>query len=231
MNASMRTSLLAALLVAGACDQLSGGPGPKQEVAETETTKLTLPDPPAFDPPKPNPDGTHSTRELRLFGDKYLEQPVKAVGFVTFYHDLKSCALDQGAAAFAKDPKTCDGKKDVATCTAQLGTKIVEEHPENCDKPYFYIGEEKNTSVAQSVIVVDVTRPLRKDEEDNPDKIAEMRTKPPVPKIAIGDKVTVDGTWTNKTSKEGFVDTEGQLEYNGVAPFGAPTSSVAPPPH
>jgi hypothetical protein len=233
MNADMRTSLLVALLPCvgslGACEQLSGGPGPKQEVAETETTKLVLPDPPAFDPPKPNPDGTHSTRELRLFGDKYLEQPVKAVGYVIFIHDLKVCALDQGEKQVASNPKLCEGKKDVGACAQTIGQKIVDEHPENCDKPYFYLADEKNASNARSITVSDVTRPLRKDEENDPDKIADMKTKPPVPKIALGDQVTVDGTWTNKTTKEGFLDTNGLLVYSGVTPFGVAASSAAPP--
>jgi len=204
-----------ALLAACTSGGSSGG-GPKPEVAETDV-KLDLPPPPEFKEPKPYPDGSHSVTEMRLKGQKLLDQQVKVTGFVTFQYDLKVCAREVGEKKVQADPKLCAVAKDIIECTAKVGEKVVAEAPDQCDRPYFYLGDSPNASFEKSIWVVEVPRPLREDEKRDPMLVASFKQGPQPPEISVGQKVTVEGKWAIK-SPSGFGNSDGLLVYQALQP-------------
>jgi hypothetical protein len=209
------TFLAAAACVSG-CTSSDSSAAPKAEVAETEI-KLDLPAPPDFPDPKPYADGSHSVTEMRLKGQKFLEQNVKITGFVVYKYDLDECAAEEGDKKVKQDPKVCEGKKDIAACTKEIGKKIVADSPNVCDRPYFYLADTANASFEKSLWVVDVPRPLRDDEKRDPSRVEEFKKGPPPPQIGVGQKVTVDGQWSLK-SRTGFGNSDGLLVYAGLQP-------------
>jgi hypothetical protein len=216
-----RTVLGAGLAVVvpllGACTSTgSGAATAKPEVAETQI-KLDLPAPPDFPEPKPYPDGSHSVTEMRLKGQKLLDQQIKITGFVVFKYDLETCAQDVGEKMVKQDPKLCDGKKDAIDCTKKVGQKAVAESPDQCDRPYFYLADTPNASFEKSLWVVEVPRPLREDEKRDPALVEAFKKAPPPPQISVGQKLTVSGTWAIK-SPQGFGNSDGLLVYAGSTP-------------
>jgi hypothetical protein len=173
-----------------ACSE-EGLSGPKAEVKET-TIKLDLPAVPQFDTPSAHPDGTHSVREMRLKGRKLFESDLKIKGYITWIYD---CAAE------VRKPEMTD--KQVA--------KLLEEQPDMCNRPHFFIGDTKDTPPEKSVWVVEVPRALRKDELKTYTK-EEIRAMPRVPGFDIGDEVIVHGTWDQKSPK-GFFNSDGLLAY------------------
>jgi hypothetical protein len=199
-----------------ACSDSGTEKGPKPEVAETEI-KLDLPQPPEFPEPKPFADGSHSVTEMRLKGAKFLEQQIKITGIVVYQYDLKACARELGEKRVKQDPKLCDGKKDVIDCTNKVGEKAVADSPDQCDRPYFYLADDANASFERSLWVVEVPRPLREDEKKDPTLVEAFKKGPPPPTLTVGQKYTVDGTWSIK-SPSGFGNSDGLLVYAGSAP-------------
>src|SRR5574342_77176 len=105
-------------LAAGMVACQGQGGSPKPEVEETQI-KLDLPAPPEFVEPKAYPDGSHSVNEMRLKGQKSLDQQVRITGYVVFQYDLTVCARELGEKQVKADPKLCEGKKDIEDCTAK----------------------------------------------------------------------------------------------------------------
>ena len=209
----MRTCLVLAAALA-ACSSSTSNPTP--EVAQTEI-KLDLPAPPDFPDPKPYADGSHSVVEMRLKGQKFLDQNVKITGFVVYKYDLEACAAEQGDKKVKQDPKLCEGKKDIAACTRDVGKKIVLDSPDVCDRPYFYLADTANASFEKSLWVVDVPRALRDDEKRDPTRVEEFKKGPPPPQVSVGQKVIAEGTWAVK-SPSGFGNSDGLLVYAGLTP-------------
>lgn len=202
-------------LLGAACQQ-SSNTGPKPEVEETQI-KLDLPAPPEFVEPKPYADGSHSVTEMRLKGQKMLDQQVKVTGYVVFQYDLNTCARDLGEKLVKQDPKLCDGKKDIVECTSKVGQKAVAETPDQCERPYFYLADAANASFEKSLWVVEVPRPLRDDEKRDPALVEQFKKGPQPPQLKVGDKVIVSGTWAIK-SPGGFGNSDGLLVYEGSSP-------------
>jgi hypothetical protein len=202
------------LLLAGSFACQSTATGPKPEVEETQI-KLDLPAPPDFVEPKAYPDGSHSVAEMRLKGQRMLDQQVRVTGYVVLQYDLQVCAREAGERMVKKDPVLCEGKKDVADCTMKLGQKAVEEMPDQCDRPYFLVADSPNAGIERALWVVEVPRPLRTDEKRDPMLVEQFKKGPQPPAIKVGDKVTVVGTWAIK-SPAGFGNSEGLLVYGGI---------------
>ena len=141
----MQRCAVSMLLLVACTNSDSGGGGPRPEVEETQI-KLDLPAPPDFAEPKPYADGSHSVTEMRLRSAKFLDQEVKVTGFVVFKYDLETCARDVGEKLSRQDPKLCDGKKDVIDCATKLGKKKVADSPDQCDRPYFYLAEDRKST-------------------------------------------------------------------------------------
>jgi hypothetical protein len=213
---SRMLALALALPLGAACQSSGAGTNPKPEVEETQI-KLDLPAPPEFKEPAPYPDGSHSVTEMRLKGQKMLDQQVKVTGYVVFQYDLTTCARDVGEKMVKADPKLCEGKKDVIDCTAKVGQKAVADSPDQCDRPYFYLADTANASFEKSIWVVEVPRPLREDEKRDPALVEAFKKAPPPPQITVGQKLTVSGTWAIK-SPQGFGNSDGLLVYAGSAP-------------
>ena len=95
-------------------------------------------------------------------------------------------------------------------------------------RPHFFLGGNATATPQQSVMVVDVPRPLRPDEEKFlPKEMIENR--PPVPVYKVGDEIIVTGKWRVK-SDLGFLRTDGLLQYASLEPKGAPVAPALPVP-
>lgn len=194
----------AVLAVAAGCakDEFEGA---KAEVAETNI-KLDLPAVPAFDVPKPNADGTHPVREMRLKGNKFLEQEVMVKGYVVWIYDC---------ATAIRTPDMSEKELE----------RILKEEPERCNRPNLYLGDSPDTPPDRGIWVVDIPRPPREDEKKVLPK--EMLAEwPEVPEYELGQQLVVTGTWALK-SPEGFANSTGLLVYKALRPADAPPE--APP--
>jgi len=167
----------------------SGPTAAGNEVVETQT-RIELPAPPEFQAPQPNPDGTHSALEMRRNSAKFLDQVVKIKGYVVFKYD----------------------------CIQVLGPKVYKESPDKCERPHFYIADDKDASIERAVWVVEVPRAPREDEKKvlPKEELNNPELWPPEPKYALGDQVEVEGTWSTKSPK-GFVNSDGLLIFKGMA--------------
>lgn len=176
-----------------ACEE-GGLSGAKSEVKET-TIKLDLPPVPQFDMPSAHPDGTHSVREMRLKGRKLFQTELKIKGFVTWIYD---CAEEM------REPGMTDKQLQ----------KMLEEAPDKCNRPHFFLGDTADTPSEKSIWVVEVPRELRKDERRTLTR-EELRNLPAVPKFSLGEEVIVTGTW-DQTSPKGFFNSDGLLTYKSM---------------
>lgn len=174
--------------------------GPQAEVKKTEV-KLDLPNVPAFDLPPAPADGSHAVKELRVKGKKLFDTDVTVHGFITWAYDC--------ATAIRKPGETDQQVQDRID-----GTKIVdgkmEGDPTLCERPKFYIGDDKATPVEKSLWIVDVPRVFNRQEMKNtPNKkdrdVDPLKCEPKEdPKktlcgpYAVGDEVVITGSF--KTS-------------------------------
>src|SRR5690606_21353991 len=191
-------------------DQLQGA---KAEVQET-SIKLDLPAVPDFVMPQPNPDGTHPVQEMRLKGNKFLATEVQVKGYVVWIYDC---------ATAIRTPEMTD--KEVA--------KILEDEPERCVRPHFTIADKADTPPDRGVWVVDVPRPLRKDDKLlGKEIVAQMEAEwKALPPFKVGDEVVVTGTWA-LTSPKGFKHSDGMVVFKSMqnlsSASGAPDAPGAP---
>jgi hypothetical protein len=181
--------------------------GAEAEV-KPHNTQLELPAVPPFDLPKPNTDGSHSVKEMRVQGKQYLDNDVAIHGFVTWVYDC---------ATAIRTPEESDA--DVK--------KAIEADPTKCRRPVFYIGDEASTPGERSAWVVEVPREMRDYEKKNlskEQKAWQARYAPPtivdidgtpVPPIKLGDEVVVTGQW-KLTSPHGERNSDGLLIYKSV---------------
>lgn len=220
--ASIGTALIACTLVsaAGGCkgNQLEGA---KAEVQQS-AIKVTVPAVPGFEVPKPNPDGSHTIKELRVQGQKYLKQEISVSGFVVWAYDC---------ATAIRQPT----EDDVAV------KKRIEADPTLCRRPAFYLGDAADTPVERAAWIVEVPRLPTAAEKKNLPKEA-IEAWPAVPPYKVGDQVVVTGTWTT-SSPHGENNTDGLLVYKQMTnvtqnwetppldPNALPAATIAPPPH
>jgi hypothetical protein len=201
----------------GACkeDQLKGA----QAEVQAHKIKVTMPTVPPFEVPKPHPDGSHTVKEMRVQGARYLKETISIKGYVVWAYDC---------ATAIRQPDEAD----------EAVAKRIEENPTLCRRPAFYLGDTADTPVERAAWVVEVPRAMTKAEQKNlPKEMVE--TWPAVPPYKVGDEVIVTGQWLT-ASPHGESNTEGLLVYssmnnitqNWVAP--APVAidnAIAPPKH
>jgi hypothetical protein len=194
--------VLAGVLTLAGCskDEFEGA---KAEVAETNI-KLDLPSVPAFDQPKPYADGTHPVREMRLKGNKFLDQEVRVKGYVVWIYDC---------ATALRTPDMTD--KDLK--------RLLSEEPERCQLPNLYLGDTPDTPPDRGVWLVDVPRPPREDEKKVLPK-EELAAWPEVPVYELGQELIVTGTWAQK-SPRGFASSTGLIVYKSLVPANAPPAA------
>ena len=220
--ASIGAALIASTLVftAGGCNnnQLEGAKAEVQQGA----IKVTVPAVPAFEVPKPNADGSHTIKELRVQGQKYLKQEISVSGFVVWAYDC---------ATAIRQPSEDDAAVK----------KRIEEDPTLCRRPAFYLGDTADTPVERAAWIVEVPRLPTAAEKKNLPKEA-IEAWPAVPPYKVGDQVVVTGTWTT-SSPHGESNTDGLLVYKQMKnvtqnwetppldPNALPAATIAPPAH
>jgi hypothetical protein len=148
--------------------------GPKAEV-KPHGLKLDLPAVPPFDLPPASPDGSHSVKEMRVKGKKFLDQTVTIKGYVTWAYDCIAALRTESMS-----------DKDVQ--------KIIDEDPTKCERPKFYLGDTADTPPEKSIWVVDVPRPPNKLEIERLPK-EEIKGWPSVPPYKVGDEMVITGDW------------------------------------
>src|SRR5262245_18733984 len=169
-------------------DQLKGA---QAEVQKTQI-KVTMPTVPAFEVPPVNADGSHSVKEMRVLGKKYLKQEIMVKGIIVWACDCETAVKQQG-------------EDDEAV------KKRIEADPTICRRPTFYLGDTADTPVEKAKAVVEVPRAVTKLEKERLSK-GELEAWPPVPVYKVGDEVVVTGTWAIN-SPHGETDTDGLLIY------------------
>jgi hypothetical protein len=185
------TGALLAPLSACGKDQLKG---PDAEV-KPHNVKLDLPAVPPFEMPAANADGTHSVKELRVKGKKMLNTELSVKGYVTWVYDCPT-ALRQ--------PDWTD--KQVAD--------LIEESPDKCERPKFYLGDAPDTPPERSLWIVDVPRAPNKLEKKRLSR-DELRFWPAVPPYKTGDEMLVTGEF-RLSSPHSERNTDGLLVYKSL---------------
>jgi hypothetical protein len=169
-----------------------------------DPTKVDPPPVPGFELPAVEP-GFHSPRELRVRGRALLGTEVKVKGYVTWIYD---CA----AALAVANPRAT---------RAQIAASI-DKNPALCEPAKLYLGDRKDTARDVSLWVVDAPGPGK----GKPGK--------PAAKLAVGDFVTVTGTWDVQSPHHEH-NGDGLLIFAAVdrakpGPTAAPTPAAATPP-
>jgi hypothetical protein len=199
--------------VLGAVAALAGGAacekdklrGPEAEVRKS-AVKLDLPPVPGFELPPPNPDGSHSVKELRVKGKKLLETDIVVKGVVTWVYDCKTALRQPGMS-----------DKEVEA--------LIYDDPTRCERQKLYLGDSADTPAERSLWVVDIPRPLTKlqlermrpraqlEELNNPSaRRCDAKKKGHCPVYEVGDQVEIAGTW-RLSSLHGERNSDGLLIY------------------
>ena len=193
-------SILAPLAITGALfaplsacgkDQLKG---PDAEV-KPHNVKLDLPAVPSFEMPAANADGTHSVKELRVKGKKMLNTELAVKGYVTWVYDCPTALRQPGWT----DKQVAD---------------LIEENPDKCERPKFYLGDAPDTPPERSLWVVDVPRAPNTLEKKRLSR-DELKFWPAVPPYKTGDEVLVTGEF-RLSSPHSERNTDGLLVYKSL---------------
>ncbi len=200
-------------------DQLKGA---QAEVQQTKI-KVTVPTVPEFTVPPVNGDGSHSIKELRVLGRKYLKQEIMVKGVIVWSYDCATAIAQAGE-------------------TPEAIAKRIETDPTICRRPAFYLGDTADTQVEKALWVVEVPRPPTVLEKKNLGK-EQIKAWPIVPLYKVGEEVIVTGQWLTG-SPHGENNTDGLLvyksmrnvttgiEYPATMPAdGLPPATIAPPAH
>jgi tetratricopeptide (TPR) repeat protein len=185
-------------------------PQPEEPVARIETPRLDfvkpldvdLPAMPSFGFPAVDP-GFHSVKELRVAGRALLDTEIKVKGYITWIYD---CVVDIG--------KPGQTRKQIQ--------RLIDEDPTRCQRKKLTLGDKRDTPPEVSLWVVDVPRPPNKLEKERLPK-AEIAAWPKVPKMKVGDHVTITGTFALR-SPHSETNSDGLLVYAKLEPAkpGAP---------
>lgn len=133
-----------------------------------------LPAVPAFELPVPAA-GTHGVRELAVLGKPLLGTEIQVSGYVLWIYDCASAE---------RRPKE----------SAASVKRRIDADPTICERKKLYLGDTKDTPLERALWVVDVPRPPTKLEKQRLPK-DELAAWPKVPAIAVGDHVTITGSF------------------------------------
>ena len=213
--------LIASLFACAGCDK-DKLKGPEAEVKKSDI-KVDLPAVPDFALPPAPADGSHTIKELRVKGKKLLDTDITVHGFITWAYDCPTAV---------RKPEETD--KDVQ--------KRIDEDPTLCERPKFYIGDDKTTPVEKSLWIVDVPRPynklemerMKKPERNLPDRCEPGEKDPKkniCPPYAVGDEVEITGTFKT-SSPHSERNSDGLLVYKKMKNVTQnwETPDIAPPP-
>lgn len=183
---------VATLLALPSCsnDQFKG---PDAEV-RSHNVQLDLPAVPGFELPPPT-EGSHSVKELRVKGKKMLNTELTVKGYVTWVYDCPTAVRQPG-------------------WTDKQVTSYIEENPEKCQRPKFYLGDTPDTPPEQSLWVVSVPRAPNKYEKQRLSR-DQLRFWPAVPPYKVGDEMVVTGDF-RLSSPQSERNTDGLLVYKSL---------------
>lgn len=195
-------------LAMGGCgkDQLQG---PEAEV-KAHNVKLDLPQVPGFELPAANADGTHSVKELRVKGKKMLNTELTVKGYVTWVYDCPTALRQPGWS----DKQVAD---------------YIDENPDKCERPKFYLGDAPDTPPERSLWVVDVPRPPNKLEKKRLPR-DELKFWPAVPPYKTGDEMLISGDF-RLSSPHSERNTDGLLVYKSLKNVTQNWETPAPDPN
>jgi hypothetical protein len=223
-------ALLATSCFAG-CDK-DKFEGPAAEVKKTDV-KLDLPNVPSFDLPPAPADGSHSVKELRVKGKRLFDTDITVHGFITWTYDC--------ATAIRKPGESDTDVQDRIDSPKLVDGKVVGD-PTLCERPKFYIADDKATPIEKSLWIVDLPRYYNRQElKNSPNK--KDRTDPlkcelkedPKKNIcgpyAVGDEVIVTGSFKT-SSPHSERNSDGLVVYKKMKNVTQnwETPDIAPPP-
>jgi tetratricopeptide (TPR) repeat protein len=186
-------------------------PGPPPEIT-SETARVDLPAIPVFALPVVDP-GFHGPRELHVQGRHLLGTEVKVKGYITWIYDCAAQLASQNPGAT---------RKEIAAA--------IQRDPTLCERAKFLLGDTRDTARDASIWVVDVPRPPRRAERGGRPASELKGIWPDVPRLALGDYVTVTGAWA-LVSPHAEHNTDGLLIYKALehlTPPTAPTAAAVP---
>jgi len=172
-------------------DQLKGA----QAEVQKSQIKVTVPTVPAFEVPAVRDDGSHTIKELRVLGRKYLKAEITVHGIILWAYDCATAVGQPGEAPEAV-------------------LKRIETDPTICRRPTFLLGDTADTPAEKAKSVVEIPRSPTAAETKNLPK-EELKAWPSVPPYKVGDEVLVTGTWATG-SPHGENDTDGLLVYQSM---------------
>ena len=206
-----RLALVSLAVLVPAMPTASAAPGRDLPVPAPEhrapTIPSTLPAAPAFEPPAPNADGTHTVRELRVAGTGLLDHDIAVAGVVTYVPDCVTAVRKPG--------------ESVASARARI-----DADPTLCERPKFFIGDSARDSPDRSLWIVDVPRPYNKLELQmiaKADRTAPDRCEPHerdpakrvCPPYRVGDRVIVVGRFA-LASQHKENNSDGLIVYHAM---------------
>jgi tetratricopeptide (TPR) repeat protein len=181
-------------------------PGPAPEVSSAD--KVELPAVPDFALVSTAGD-VHDVKELRVGGKPLLDTDIKVRGYVIWIYDCVAAIRTPGESAAAAQ-------------------KRIDDDMTLCERAKFYLGSEKTTPPEKGLWVVDVPRAPYKMERDRLPK-EQLAAWPAVPKIKVGDYVTVTGHFALQ-SEHKERNSDGLLVFGSLAPARPGRSSGKPVP-
>ncbi len=187
----MVLALLAPLRVALAGPDLEPDTLPVPPVPSVAPPAVGLPGVPRFELP-PVVDGRHDVRELRVRRDDLLGTELTVQGYVVWIYDCEAALARPG----------------VPAAETRL---LIDDNPQLCERPKFYLGATSRGRPEAALWVVDVPRKANK-REVIALNAAQLGARPPVPRLAMGDLVAVTGTFALR-SPHGEQNTDGLLVY------------------
>jgi len=195
---------------------LSGSSG-----SSGSSVRVALPPAPRFELPGV-PSGLHSVRELRVRGRALLGRELTVAGYIAWIYDCVEALTPPGG-------------------SRRKMRQLVDDHPELCDRPKFYLGTQAAAAGDSVLWVVEVPRLPNKRERAGltPKQLANW---PSVPSIALGQRVAVTGKFALR-APGGDQSSDGLLVYRAlshavpspgpavvIAPGGEPPQVVSPAP-
>lgn len=168
--------------------------GPEAEV-KPHDKKLNLPAIPSFEVPKPNADGSHSVRELRVKGRGFMDTEITVSGTIVWMTDCRQDLKEQGVA-----PEEIE--------------RLLKEDLSKCRRTRFQIADSADVPIEKSLWVVSVPRePIALEKKRLPK--AQLDTWLPVVPYKVGDQVVVTGRFGTMAAS-GERNTEGLLVYKSM---------------
>ena len=187
---------------------------PTPLVAQSQT--LELPVIPNFELPR-TAGGVHEVRELRVRRRGLLGAELTVRGYVTSTYDCAQALARPGV-------------------PANETRRLIDDNPQLCERPKFYLGAGPHSPPEAALWVVDVPRPANQRERIALSP-AQLAARPAAPRLAIGDLVAVTGTFALQ-SPHGEQNSDGLLVYGNLehlkpgahsAPAIAPMPPAEPP--